>query len=118
MHEAFAKDLAEVSFRIDETIGLNATNSSTRESLRTIRAQVSSIIKKSEYMMHEQSDLTPREHDVLAILGTGASIKEIADALFLSQPTVKTHLNNLYRKLGASSKIEAVNRAKELSLLS
>lgn len=117
LYDSFAKDLAEVSYRLDETIGLNATNAVTRQSLRTIRASVTQLIEKSQHLREEKFELTRRERDVLAILATGASIKEIAETLFLSQPTIKTHLNNIYRKLGSANKIEAVNRARELELL-
>jgi ATP/maltotriose-dependent transcriptional regulator MalT len=117
LYDSFAKDLAEVSYRLDETIGLNATNAVTRQSLRAIRASVTQLIEKSQHLREEKFELTRRERDVLAILATGASIKEIAETLFLSQPTIKTHVSNIYRKLGSANKIEAVNRARELELL-
>lgn len=117
LYDSFAKDLAEVSYRLDETIGLNATNPATRQSLRTIRARLTQLIEKSQHLREEKFELTHRECEVLAILATGASVKDIAEMLFLSQPTIKTHLNNIYRKLGAINKVEAVNKAKELALL-
>ena len=117
LYDSFAKDLAEVSYRLDEAIGLNATNAVTRQSLRTIRASVTQLIEKSHHLREEKFELTRRERDVLEVLATGASIKEIAEKLFLSQPTIKTHLNNIYRKLGCANKIEAVNRARDLDLL-
>ena len=117
LYNSFAKDLAEVSYRLDEVIGLNATNMATRQSLRTIRASVTELIEKSAHLREEKFELTRREQEVLAILATGASTKEIAETLFLSQPTIKTHVNNIYRKLGSGNKVEAVNRARELALL-
>ena len=117
LYDAFAKDLTEVSCRLDETIGLNATNASTRESLRAIRSCVTQLVEKSRHLREEKFELTNREKDVLVILATGASIKEIGETLFLSQPTIKTHLNNIYRKLGVSNKLEAVNAARKLALI-
>lgn len=52
--------------------------------------------------------LTRRERQVLSLLMEGARNDEIADALFISQRTVETHVQNLLRKMGAHSKLEAV----------
>lgn len=60
--------------------------------------------------------LTPREKDVLDCLVRGMSNKEMGEALFLSQPTVKSHLARLYGKLGVPSRTAAVARARELGL--
>jgi LuxR family transcriptional regulator, maltose regulon positive regulatory protein len=57
-----------------------------------------------------------RELEVLAFIAAGKSNGEIADMLFVSVSTVKTHINNLYRKLGARSRTQAVARARELDL--
>jgi ATP/maltotriose-dependent transcriptional regulator MalT len=61
--------------------------------------------------------LSERELEVLALIAAGKPNQEIADKLFVSMSTVKTHINNLYRKLGARSRTQAVARAKEMSLL-
>ncbi len=61
--------------------------------------------------------LSERELEVLALIAASMSNKEIAGKLFVSVGTVKTHINNLYRKLGASSRIQAVARAREMGLI-
>jgi LuxR family maltose regulon positive regulatory protein len=61
--------------------------------------------------------LSERELEVLALVAAGMSNKEIAGRLFVSVTTVKTHINNLYRKLDARSRIQAVARARELGIL-
>jgi LuxR family maltose regulon positive regulatory protein len=61
--------------------------------------------------------LTGRELDVLHLLADGLSNQEIADRLFLSEGTIKTHTHNLYGKLGVQSRTRAIARAKELNLL-
>jgi len=61
--------------------------------------------------------LSERELEVLALIAAGNSNEEIAGKLFVSVSTVKTHINNLYRKLGAHSRTQAVARAGEMSLL-
>ena len=57
--------------------------------------------------------LSERELEVLALIASGDSNEEIAGKLFVSVTTVKTHINNLYRKLGAHSRTQAVARARE-----
>jgi LuxR family transcriptional regulator, maltose regulon positive regulatory protein len=61
--------------------------------------------------------LSARETEVLALMAAGESNGEIAGRLFISVTTVKTHVNNLYRKLGTSSRTRAVARARELGLI-
>ena len=62
-------------------------------------------------------ELTAREAAVLRLLPTGLSAREIAQELGVSRNTVKTHTKNLYRKLGATGRREAVARGRELGLL-
>ena len=54
---------------------------------------------------------------MLALIASGESNQEIAGKLFVSTSTVKTHINRLYRKLGARSRTQAVARAREINLL-
>jgi LuxR family transcriptional regulator, maltose regulon positive regulatory protein len=61
--------------------------------------------------------LTPAEQRVLELLPTHLTTASLADRLFLAQATVKAHLRAIYRKLEASSREEAVERARELGLL-
>lgn len=61
--------------------------------------------------------VTPREQEVLELLGRGLSNQEIGAELFLSQPTVKSHLARLYGKLEVPSRTAAVARGRELGLL-
>jgi ATP/maltotriose-dependent transcriptional regulator MalT len=61
--------------------------------------------------------LTRKELEVLARLADGRSNKQIADALFVTQATVKTHLAHIYTKLNVSGRQAAVARAVELGLL-
>src|ERR687885_1642552 len=61
-----------------------------------------------------RSRLTPREWEVLDLLCAGQSTDEIADTLVLSAETVRSHIKNLLRKLGVSSRQAAVNQARQL----
>jgi two-component system, sensor histidine kinase len=61
--------------------------------------------------------LTRREHEVLALLGEGLKWGEIAERLFISPKTVATHVENIRRKLGVSSRAEAIAVAYREELL-
>jgi DNA-binding CsgD family transcriptional regulator len=62
-------------------------------------------------------DLTDREREVLRLLGTGRTHSEIAKDLFVAPGTVKAHVNNIYRKLDARNRTEALAHARELRLV-
>ena len=61
--------------------------------------------------------ISERESDVLTLLAAGHSNREIADQLFVSSNTVKTHLHNLYQKLDVSRRGQAVQKARSLRLV-
>jgi two-component system nitrate/nitrite response regulator NarL len=63
------------------------------------------------------STLTEREREVLVLLAEGHSNREIASSLYVSLPTVKTHLAHIYAKLGAKNRNEALGRAVAGGLL-
>jgi DNA-binding NarL/FixJ family response regulator len=60
--------------------------------------------------------LSEREREVLALMASGKTNKEIADRLFLSPHTVKEHTSAVYRKLRVRNRTEAVRRAERLGL--
>lgn len=61
-------------------------------------------------------NLTTREYEVLQLLTQGHSNAEIAENLFLSLSTVKTHVSNLFDKLDVKNRIQAVEKAKRLKI--
>jgi DNA-binding NarL/FixJ family response regulator len=54
--------------------------------------------------------LTPRELEVLQLIAGGATNQKVADTLVISEQTVKSHVKNILRKLGASNRTEAASR--------
>jgi DNA-binding NarL/FixJ family response regulator len=73
------------------------------------------LITHSSGEMEEK--LTNRELEILKHLNSGNAISAIAKSLHISQNTMKTHLRNTYRKLGADGRHSAVDKAKKLLLI-
>ena len=65
----------------------------------------------------EQLGITPRELEILELIAAGMSTREIAEKLFVSENTVKTHSSRLFEKLDARRRTQAVQRAKEARLI-
>jgi ATP/maltotriose-dependent transcriptional regulator MalT len=65
----------------------------------------------------EQLGITPRELQILELIAAGMSNREIAEKLFVSENTVKTHSSRLFDKLDARRRTQAVQRAKEAGLI-
>jgi DNA-binding NarL/FixJ family response regulator len=62
------------------------------------------------------ANLTPRELEVLALLGDGLTNAEIAERLFLSEKTVGHHVSAILRKLGVANRVQAVTEAARLGI--
>jgi DNA-binding NarL/FixJ family response regulator len=60
---------------------------------------------------HDADELTPREADVLRLIAAGMSNREIARALYVSEATVKTHVNRIFAKTGSRDRTQAVRYA-------
>lgn len=78
---------------------------------RSAAAMVHTINTKSAV------ELTDREQGVLVLLAHGMSNKDIGGRMYISETTVKFHVRNIMRKLGASSRAEAVYEASKLGLI-
>jgi NarL family two-component system response regulator LiaR len=65
----------------------------------------------------EDLGITPRELDILELIAEGLSNREIAEKLFVSENTVKTHSSRVFSKLGARRRTQAVQLGKEFGLL-
>ena len=65
----------------------------------------------------EKLGITPREHQILTLIAAGLSNREIAERLFVSENTVKTHSSRLFEKLNARRRTQAVQIAKEAGII-
>jgi len=86
---------------------------------RLTRVKIINI--ESEFTINEAAlkrlGITKREYEVLGLIAKGLSNNEIAERLFVSTSTVKTHISNLFMKLDASRRTQALQRAKELQII-
>lgn len=86
---------------------------------RLTRVKIISI--ESEFTINEEAlkrlGITKREYEVLGLIARGLSNNEIAAHLFVSTSTAKTHISNLFMKLDASRRTQALQRAKELQII-
>jgi DNA-binding CsgD family transcriptional regulator len=82
-----------------------------RALLTLLRPHLYQAYLDAERLRHPLPELTPRHRQLLGLLAAGRTNRQIARELGLSEATVRTHLENLYRRLGVSSRTAAVTRA-------
>jgi len=85
--------------------------------LKTLNLLRFSKIPAFEQQSKNQVALTKREVEILEHLATGLNYQLIAENLFISPPTVRKHLENIYRKLQVHNKMEAVQKAKKQNII-
>ena len=73
-----------------------------------------SIVNETEL---QKLNLSTREYEVLQLLAQGYSNAEIAERLFLSLSTIKTHVSNLFVKMDVKSRTQALEKAKRLNII-
>jgi DNA-binding NarL/FixJ family response regulator len=105
------------SAHIDKSAPISEVLRAIRESADkplsfTARRMTESIVVKNRAI-----GLTPRELEILEKLPTGDTVQEIAGQLFVTESTVKTHLSAVYKKLGATNRVQAINAGRNLGLL-
>ncbi len=82
-----------------------------------VRAEATARLQRSRTARQAVAELTPRQHQLLAALGTGASNAEIARRLHLSDGTVKQYLKVLFERLDVTNRVQAAILAHEAGLL-
>ena len=94
----------------------------TKPKIETIVVEKEIYVTRNENFVLDTSlvsqlELSKRELEILNLLAKGHSNQEIATKLFISVSTVKTHIQNLFEKLEVKRRIQAVEKAKRLSLI-
>jgi DNA-binding CsgD family transcriptional regulator len=95
-------------------LGLKLTR--TRETVVVKEVPVTGPFSRNESRL-QQLGITPRELEILEAMAAGFSNREIAERLFVSENTVKTHAARVFDKLSAQRRTQAVHRAKEAGLI-
>jgi len=90
--------------------------------LKLTRTKEVVIVRDAQPFVVDQARLealgiTPREHEILTLIAAGLSNREIAEKLFVSENTVKTHSSRLFDKLNARRRTQAVQIAKQSGLI-
>ena len=93
-------------------LGLKLTRKETV--VVTVRATEPFVVNSQR---QQQLGITPRELEILAAIAEGLSTREIAEKLYVSENTVKTHASRLFDKLNARRRTQAVQIAKEAGLI-
>jgi DNA-binding NarL/FixJ family response regulator len=90
---------------------------------RPLRAEIEALAQRSRASLHDAAEepadsfahgITPREHEVLRLLAEGASNRQIAEALVISEKTASVHVSHILAKLGARNRAEAAAIAYRL----
>lgn len=107
---------------LERTLGaavyLAAWERGTQLDLETTAAELQArFTAKASASQPLEDPLTARELEVLRLLAAGLSNQDIAGRLVISLSTVKSHINNIYGKLGVNSRVQAIVEAKKLGLL-
>ncbi|HVF38741.1 MAG TPA: response regulator transcription factor [Gemmatimonadaceae bacterium] len=97
-------------------LGLKLTRTRERVVVREVKVPVPGPFVRDEARL-DQLGITPRELEILEAMAAGFSNREIAERLFVSENTVKTHTARLFDKLSARRRTQAVQRAKEAGLI-
>lgn len=111
--EVYAGIIAILFCTVGIWVGLKLTNKNKKI---VVEVQGTSDWKLDESMLKELS-ISKREYDVLELIAQGHTNQEVADKLFVSPNTIKTHLANLFAKLDVNRRTQAIQRAKELNLI-
>jgi LuxR family transcriptional regulator, maltose regulon positive regulatory protein len=119
-------ELARAYIRLDEVAGARTLIREIREIFK-YRPDLGVLVKQTEELRSQVSlqgswsagsqSLTAAELRLLPLLSTHFSFREIGEELYVSQHTVKSQAISIYRKLGVSSRSDAIQQAREIGLL-
>lgn len=93
----------------------------TKPKIEKVIVQETIYVNVSNFILNETElsklQISKREHEVLQCMSEGLSNQQIADKLFVSLSTVKTHANNLFEKMEVARRTQAIEKGKRLGLI-
>ncbi len=93
----------------------------SKPKVETIIVEKEIYVRSDSFLLNEQAlnslNLSKRELEVLQLMAEGLSNHEIAERLYVSLSTIKTHSRNLFDKLGVARRTQAIDRAKKLFII-
>jgi DNA-binding CsgD family transcriptional regulator len=103
-------------------LGIWIATQLTKTKVRTVIIEKEVYISRPEEFILNEAELqklklSSREYEILQLLSKGYSNNQVAETLFLSLSTIKTHTSNLYFKLDVKNRMQAVERSKQLGII-
>ena len=103
-------------------LGIWISSQFTRPKIKTVVVEKEIYVTQpKKFTLNEDElkklNLSNREYEILQLLSKGYSNNQIAETLFLSISTVKTHTSNLYFKLDVKNRMQAVEKSKQLKII-
>jgi len=114
--EIYGGLIALIFAAIGIRLGLTLTRSTPVVVVQPVEVPVSGPFARDEAKVAELA-ITPRELEILERIADGLSTREIAEALFVSENTVKTHASRVFDKLAVRRRTQAVREARRLRLI-
>lgn len=104
------------------TLGIWVATRIIKSKTRTVVVEKKIVVPPAESFVRDEMELnklnlSSREYEVLQLMAKGYSNADIADNLFVSLSTVKTHASNLYLKMEVKSRTQAIGKAKRLKII-
>ncbi len=103
---------------LERLIQVHPGHKYAQQVLEACRAEAGSSLSSGPSGQAPNPVLTQREIELLGLVSEGLNNKEIAERLYISPVTVKTHLQNIYGKLRTRDRIEALKKTRKLGLMS
>jgi ATP/maltotriose-dependent transcriptional regulator MalT len=114
--EIYGAIIAALFAAVGIWLGLKLTRVEETVVVREVRVEAPAGFIRDEAQV-DALGITRRELEILELIAAGLSNREIAERVFVSENTVKTHSSRIFDKLGARRRTQAVQRGKELKLI-